>query len=483
MLPDNSPRTVDIFVRYQSGKSVTGATISFTVNGVAAGEVPYADGRGRIQVPDRTVQIAVTVRLGRQEQTAKLDQSQDSYTFMFGRRWPLVVGAVAAGVAIILFMANRGWLDFGGSARFDVKSRYESQGAHDKSLAIVFVHGIFGSGEGTWLGAAESFPSLLAKDPEFAPSSDVFVFEYFSPYFGSAASITALADQLRGSLEDNRVFENHRAVVFVGHSMGGLVVRKLLLARRDLLEKIPFLYFYATPTNGAELSDVARRISSNAQLRGMIPLQGNDLLQSIQSDWLADGKVRDLPAYCAYETLLTAGVTVVSQASATALCNRNLDPMTANHVEIVKPTDRDDPRYTRLTTPLRKSIEQLLPAPIQPTQDLPPATATPSGLLAIELDTCEGNARGMVYFNGRVRRNGYRGALKVFLAYEDPGGPGTIGRWPSDLPQGEPSALDLPFKFHLSDLGGGWPSLNGYRVLVEPEGGGTVTVRLGACVH
>ncbi len=199
-----------------------------------------------------------------------------------------------------------------------------------------------------------SFPALLAADPEFQKQTDVFLFEYDTPKFGSAATIAGLAAQLRGSLVDHRVFEDHKSVVFLSHSMGGLVVRQYLLNKHDL-GKVAMLYFYATPTNGSELTKAAQEISSNPQLRGMLPLEGNDLLQSIQDGWLQWEEAKRVPSYCAFETLQTYGVWVVTQSSAAALCNQPLDPMSANHIDIVKPADRSDPRYSRFATALRKS--------------------------------------------------------------------------------------------------------------------------------
>src|SRR5439155_26347604 len=83
---------------------------------------------------------------------------------------------------------------------------------------------------------------------------------------------------------------------------------------------------------------------------------GNDFLQSIQSDWVNWEQARNTPTFCACETLPTDGAIVVSMSSATALCNRGFDPMTANHIDMVKPEDRGDPRYTRFASALRHSI-------------------------------------------------------------------------------------------------------------------------------
>jgi hypothetical protein len=160
--------------------------------------------------------------------------------------------------------------------------------------------------------------------------------------------------------------------------MGGIIVRQFLLNRRDHLPQIPMLYFYATPTNGSELTVAAREISNNPQLRGMLPLEGNGLLQVIQSGWMNWPEVKSVPSYCAFETLPTAGVEVVSESSATALCNQAFDPMAYNHIDIVKPRDRKDARYTRFAFALRTSALSLrvdtktVSAPATPTQRFHP---------------------------------------------------------------------------------------------------------------
>jgi pimeloyl-ACP methyl ester carboxylesterase len=165
-----------------------------------------------------------------------------------------------------------------------------------------------------------------------------------------------LDDQLRGALDDHQIFENHQKIVFLAHSMGGIVVRHFLLNHQDRIEKVPMVFFYATPTNGSEMASFGQLVSINPQLRGMVPIDTNDLLQSIQSGWLNSEKANSIASYCAVEELPTFGVMIVTRSSATSLCNRPLDPFSANHIDIVKPTDREDPRYTRFVSALRKEV-------------------------------------------------------------------------------------------------------------------------------
>lgn len=263
------------------------------------------------------------------------------------------------GVGVLVLLA-RGWFGPGPGAKraTEVKSAYITAGPHNRFAVVVFVHGVFGTKDDTWLsnGRSANFPQLLATDPELRDKVDVFAFEYFTPKFGEAPSIVDLADQLRGELDDHRVFESHQKVVFLAHSMGGIVVRQFLLNHQDLIAKVPMAFFYATPTNGSEMASVGKLVSANPQLRGMVPLEGNDLLQAIQSGWLNSPKAMSIASYCAVEDRSISGIMIVTRSSATSLCNRPLDPITANHIEIVKPADRGDSRYTRFASALQKEV-------------------------------------------------------------------------------------------------------------------------------
>lgn len=269
-------------------------------------------------------------------------------------RWltfPKMAGAaLAAALLVALLLLNRG---VGAPWSMEITSEYAGDGPHNKPVAVVFVHGIFGD-KSTWGAQKTSFPQLLISDPEFAGKVDAFLFEYYSPHFGPASNVAELAKSLKAKLEDKGVLRDHQRIVFLCHSMGGLVTRRALILARDV-SKVAMIYFYATPSNGAEIAGLAGKISSSPQLKSMLPLEGNEALQQIQDDWVNWPAARDLPSYCAYETLPTDGVRVVTQSSARALCNRLPEGMTADHIQIVKPTSRDDPRYTRFATALRET--------------------------------------------------------------------------------------------------------------------------------
>jgi len=321
---------------YRDGKIKTGGTIvdephqyTITAPGKLEAEVIYGKLRKRREIgPDEP---RVRIRL----------------TWWTAPK--LIVAALVILGAIGLWAKNH----FGpGEAPTKVTRDYEGEGPHHKAAVVVFVHGIFGD-KSTWSRQETSFPQLLTEDPDFRDKLDVFVFTYYSPHFGPASSVSALGSKLGAALEDKGVLNDHDHIAFLCHSMGGLL-RRYLLQTRDL-SKVSMIYFYATPTNGADVADIASRVSSNPELRAMFPLESNDFLQSIQNDWQAWPAAQALPSYCSYEELPTYGIFVVPQSSARALCT-HVDPMTANHIEIVKPPSRDDERYTRFATALKKTV-------------------------------------------------------------------------------------------------------------------------------
>ena len=111
-------RIVDIFVRDRKQRPIPGASIAFTKDGVPAGGVSNAEGRGRIELPNRNIKVGVTVDYDDQQpQTVQLGQNQDTFTFTFDvdvvpgwresmeRHIPLIVGLILFAVAIVLAFA------------------------------------------------------------------------------------------------------------------------------------------------------------------------------------------------------------------------------------------------------------------------------------------------------------------------------------------------------------------------------------------
>jgi len=75
----------------------------------------------------------------------------------------------------------------------------------------------------------------------------------------------------------------------------------------------------------------------------MLPANSDSYVADLQRDW------RALPVHvnsrCAYEKLDTYGIRIVDEQSASALCDGPVDPILADHIDIVKPKDNGDLPY------------------------------------------------------------------------------------------------------------------------------------------
>jgi pimeloyl-ACP methyl ester carboxylesterase len=262
----------------------------------------------------------------------------------------------AARVLLVVFWAIRFLFAINCQAQAPSGSQYIRRA--DKESVVVFVHGVLGDSRSTWTNASTKvyWPDLMKGDPYFR-DFDIFVIEYPSSVFRPSYTVDELVEVLRRELDSAGVFAKHRRVYFVCHSMGGLVVRGYLARYRNRVPQVPMIYFFSTPTTGAEIASLASLLSRNRQMRSMLPIDANEYLASVQKDWLA--AQFPIASYCGYETQDTDGIRVVGESSASNLCNRRLDPIAANHLDIVKPRDTKDAPYISV----RNALQEVRPDP------------------------------------------------------------------------------------------------------------------------
>ena len=213
-------------------------------------------------------------------------------------------------------------------------SRYIRNVQSSQSV-IVFVHGILGDGISTWTAENKFYwPEMLTHDVDFK-DFDIYVYEYPTLLLNSVFSIDEISENMRLFFDADGVTA-HRDIIFVAHSMGGLATRAYLLKNRDAASHTRLIYFFSTPTTGSEIASLASLVSANPQLAKMQPMRSADYLGDVQRQWLSANL--NIPSFCAYETKKTYGFNVVTQASASNLCNKRLDPIDENHLTIVKPS-------------------------------------------------------------------------------------------------------------------------------------------------
>lgn len=241
-------------------------------------------------------------------------------------------------------------------------------------VAVVFVHGLFGDTDSTWTNAnGKSFFTLLKSAPDVGNQVDVFAFGFTSNKLkGGSLDIREAANMLEQSLQYNGVW-NYQTVVFVAHSMGGLIVMREMIDNPSHRDKVPLMMFYATPQEGSQITAIAQHVVNNPAVKEMLMADQNSFLQLLSDEW---GRVpdQDKPTIiCAYETAPLAGVMIVPWSSATRFCK---DVPTAiegtDHLTIVKPDRLTHPSVVVLVNALNKYVFGSSSQPLLSTPDFQP---------------------------------------------------------------------------------------------------------------
>jgi pimeloyl-ACP methyl ester carboxylesterase len=225
-----------------------------------------------------------------------------------------------------------------------------------RARVIVFVHGLHGNRD-TWRAANGGYwPDLVRSDPHFA-YSDVEVAEYPSPESNGKMSSVQLADILWNRLKQDRVWD-HREVVFIAHSLGGILVEEMLLRHPAEAASVKFVVSYGTPHEGSRIARLASIYDKDPLLNDLSDAGDNNFLTHLESEWRGHDSVNGIHRFCAYESedtvadgimgrYLKTRARVVSYFSATYGCDVTTPPQEihADHIHMVKPLDRKSTAY------------------------------------------------------------------------------------------------------------------------------------------
>jgi pimeloyl-ACP methyl ester carboxylesterase len=223
-------------------------------------------------------------------------------------------------------------------------------GQRSSQKLIIFVHGIAGDASTSWTNRfGRSWLDLMHDDPAFQD------FALVALRYNCNFTIEEVAETLRKQIEDEGVFLKFSEIYFIAHSMGGLVIKRMLATlnrptQLDKLRRIKAALFISTPTQGAPLADIGAIFRwCNPQIGDLRPADRNAYLQSVENDWLR--LIRDRAAdmfpltYGAYELRSTYALDVVTRIYAASHYDDNLYAVDEDHISIVKPADSNAPIY------------------------------------------------------------------------------------------------------------------------------------------
>jgi hypothetical protein len=233
---------------------------------------------------------------------------------------------------------------------------YPTQPIDKNKRVFVFVHGIFGDAYETWQNKNGTYFFDLVKNDKSGvfTDSDIFVFGFPSSFFGSGSyTPDDAARSLAVAMRFSRVTD-YRQIIFVAHSMGGLVTLRYLVLNPDVAAKVPLAFFYSTPQEGSNIAKLGSIFSSNPALNAMFPDRNshglNLYLGSLDEDWknAIFRKQISTVIRCAYEKKPILGQYIVDEESATRFCQGSPYPIPEDHIDMVKPADDKAESYRDL---------------------------------------------------------------------------------------------------------------------------------------
>ncbi|WP_329265630.1 alpha/beta hydrolase [Streptomyces sp. NBC_01478] len=225
-----------------------------------------------------------------------------------------------------------------------------------KAVAV-FIHGLNGSGYGTW----NAWPRLLFEGGDGTPSMDVAIYDYPSllravRYLRLGADIDVQARQLADHLAE--LSNEYEEVYLVAHSLGGLVAESAVsIYLQDAQSKdatclpvspVAAIFLMASPMGGSGKAlfflsffrDVKRlRLLSKEQARYADFFNSYVQVQCLASE----GKYRFIvPRYAGIATL---DIAVSATSASGALPKEQKQQFKGTHFSVVKPKEATDPQH------------------------------------------------------------------------------------------------------------------------------------------
>jgi protein SERAC1 len=250
----------------------------------------------------------------------------------------------------------------------------------DATVDICFVHGLTGNRDSTWTASKQSTPWPTMLLPPKLPRARLLTWGY-NAYIvqASVASKNRLTDHAINLLVDlthDRAScgASGRPLIFVAHSLGGLVCKEAILSSRnnpephlcDVFEHMTGIIFMGTPHRGSWMADWMKIPASalgvlKSTNKSLLQVLGTDdqLLESIQFRFwsMVRGQResgRRLEITCFFEELpLPVVGQVVSKVSATLEGYTSVS-IHANHRDMVKFRTENDNGFKRLVGDLMR---------------------------------------------------------------------------------------------------------------------------------
>ncbi len=239
-----------------------------------------------------------------------------------------------------------------------------SESREQHLIDVVFIHGLGGDVTKTWewtdstngVGNSSFWPKDLADEVSTGAVWTVGYDSSPTKWVGRNMPLLDRANSILDLLDANGI--GRRPVVFVTHSLGGLLAKAIVRASLDtpaehdkhsLHKNTRGFVFFSTPHTGSSIANLGRCVPGGRPTEILTELSQNDAYLRDLSQWFADkAKQFDYKCVTYFEAYKTMGVTVVDAVSANPNHGMRPVPFDGDHFSICKIPHRSDQRYRQV---------------------------------------------------------------------------------------------------------------------------------------
>ncbi len=246
--------------------------------------------------------------------------------------------------------------------------KFSDDNNDNRQADVIFVHGLKGRALSTWHPdnkcAEECLPFWLGD--EFKEKVDIWSFGYEaepSQWFGRGRSMPIYdrALNFRERLVNKKL--GQRPLIFVTHSLGGLIVKKMLLLppknrkQETIIESTKGIVFLGTPHIGSNLAGYLNSLIKCFGLPGHLLARPNQILGELESNATQLHELNDLFTSQFEKLKLKAkvffekypvprvGIVVPEFSAKLSISAVEYVPADADHISIARPKDKEDVVY------------------------------------------------------------------------------------------------------------------------------------------
>ncbi len=257
---------------------------------------------------------------------------------------------------------------------------------------VVFVHGLAGHPWDTWHWQSNSSKDYQATNfwlnwlGEDLKDVWIWTFGYYAARLRANGSAMPLFDQASNFLDDLENFNiGERPIIFVTHSMGGLLVKKMLSTaenfvrdkrKKAVIDSTKGIVFLSTPHLGSDVAQWVKSLTGFLTTVSVEELKAHAPQLRELDEWYRQHVDEfEIKTKVYYETRPTSGVLVVNASSANPGI-KDVKPIAveADHDTIAKPQPGDKKVYLGVKNFIEDSLPRQKSLPPGDTSVLQPQT-------------------------------------------------------------------------------------------------------------